>query len=473
MKQIKAHPLMILKLIKPFLFILIIPVIRALTEYIILKKITGFLKFELFAVFLIFIIGFLKLRSFKLKIFDNSVEITQGLIIKKTAFIKKEKISSVCFQKNPIDMVFKAITFCINTEAGKPRKQDFEIKLYNKDAEKIVNLLYKEENKSEIRFSLKNLIVSAALSSSAVTGLIVGIPIINRIGKLLDFALSEMLLSEINKTANRINTYFPPILNIITLVFLTGYVFSFIYSLLSSLKFKISIGKNRLEINHGIIINKRIIILKSNINNIFFEQTPLMRFAGYYVMVADVGGFEGKKEKAILIPTVKRSEIERQFKCDFAFLLSKGRIIRTERNKKSGWRFYRIPIYLVFLTVVTAKITSIIFPFFEGLIYFLSIIALFAIFYYAGLGRYNYRYGRLQLGENICVCGTNLLNTREMHFNRKKTGIIKITRNPTDLKNNTCKFKVTICSESADKVKIKYLNYDLLYNNIIECFKNE
>ena len=77
------------------------------------------------------------------------------------------------------------------------------------------------------------------------------------------------------------------------------------------------------------------------------------------------------------------------------------------------------------------------------------------------------------MDENICACGTNFVNTREMYFNYKKTGVIKITRNPIDCKKNTCKVKFIIRSESADNVKVKHLNYDLLCDNLSECFKNE
>ena len=49
----KAHPVMILRLMKPYLFILILPLIRALIQYITKGEINGLLALEITAFCLI------------------------------------------------------------------------------------------------------------------------------------------------------------------------------------------------------------------------------------------------------------------------------------------------------------------------------------------------------------------------------------------------------------------------------------
>ena len=44
-KEYRAHPIMMLSLIKPFLFILILPFIKAILQYFIDKQITDVLEF--------------------------------------------------------------------------------------------------------------------------------------------------------------------------------------------------------------------------------------------------------------------------------------------------------------------------------------------------------------------------------------------------------------------------------------------
>ena len=58
----KAHPIMILRLMKPYLFILILPLIRALIQYITKGEINGLLAFEIIAFCFILAIAILRWR---------------------------------------------------------------------------------------------------------------------------------------------------------------------------------------------------------------------------------------------------------------------------------------------------------------------------------------------------------------------------------------------------------------------------
>ena len=96
---------------------------------------------------------------------------------------------------NPFDFICAAVTFRINTEAGIIGKPDFEFKLRKKDAEIVSKALYGVNKRDPLKFSVKRLTLAAALSSSAVTGIIVSVPIISRMGTLLDIAVSEILMA--------------------------------------------------------------------------------------------------------------------------------------------------------------------------------------------------------------------------------------------------------------------------------------
>lgn len=474
MKEYKAHPLMIWQLVKPFLFVLIIPLLKGIIQYLMYRRVSGVLTLELIALAVLLIIGFLRLKCFKLKVFDDFIEITQGLLFRKTAWIEISKLSSVVSLQNPIDAVFNAVTLRINTEAGRFGKPDYEFKLFSRDAAKVSELLYGEENRTAVSFSVKRLALAAALTSSAATGLIVAVPIINRIGKLLDIALSEMLLSEINKTANRINTYFPPVFNIITLILLIGYLISFIYSLIATLRFRLFSGNRRIEIRYGVFVRKRILFRRESVNDICIDQTPLMRFTRRFMMRAAVGGFGGERsEKAVLVPVGRRFELKHRFSLGFDYFRSDGRILRAERSRRMIRRFYSIPVILAMLTVGLGAVAVIIFPYFDRLILFLTLLLLIMVSYYAGLCGYNYKFGKLSLGKNLCARGTNGLNTREMYCPRERIGIIKITQNPIDRRWNTCKVKLTVRSESADHVKVKHLDHAAVRENLADCFNDE
>ncbi|MBR4973705.1 MAG: PH domain-containing protein, partial [Clostridia bacterium] len=209
-KEYRAHPLMMLKFIKPFLFVLLLPIIRAAIQYINLGEINGFFKFEFLVFGVIIAIAALRCMAFRVSCDNQSVYIRTGILFIKRCEIQISKLSSVQTARNPFDVIFGSVTFRINTEAGTYKRSDFEFKLRFSDAKELSKMLYGGEEVSKQRFSPIKVAIMAAATSSAFTGMIIGVPIINRAGNLLGIALSEMLLDEINNVSAKIETHFPP-----------------------------------------------------------------------------------------------------------------------------------------------------------------------------------------------------------------------------------------------------------------------
>lgn len=471
-KYYKAHPLMAIRLVRPFLFVLVLPLLKGLIQYIVANTVSGILSLEFIALAIIILIGVLRLRAFRLILKKDAIIIEQGFIYKRRSEIPISKISSVVSLMNPFDSICAAVTFRINTEAGIIGKPDYEFKLRKKDAEIVSKALYGVNKRDPLKFSVKRLALAAALSSSAVTGIIVSVPIISRMGTLLDIAISEILLDEINKTANRLNTFFPPIFNILIIVLLVGYSISFVYTLISSLKFRLFYDKHNIEIRYGIFIRKRILFKKKRINNICIDQTPLMRLTRFFRMRAAVGGFGGEKgEKALIVPVGRRFEIKNTFSLGIDYFVTKGRILRASRNIKTLWRFMSIPAILSFFIVLSGSVIMAVFPYFDRLVAFLMVVLLLCTAYYALLRFYNYRFGQIRFGDNICARGSNGINTRELYCPKENVGVIKITQNPVDIRKKTCKVKLTVRSESADHVKVRHIDIESVRENINECFE--
>ena len=173
-QEFKAHPLMILSLIKPFLFVLILPVLKGAVQYLIYRRITGVFTLEAAALIVMLLAAFLRFRSFSIVCGKNGVKIREGVFLKKTSYIAVSKLSSVQTVQNPLDAVFGAVTYCVNTEAGKKGKTDFKFKLSLKNSKKVSELLYGKSDYTAVRFSVIKVAVMAATTSSAVTGMIIG-----------------------------------------------------------------------------------------------------------------------------------------------------------------------------------------------------------------------------------------------------------------------------------------------------------
>ena len=132
-KEFSAHPLIIFTFIKPFLFVLVFPFIKALIQYFLDKQITNVLGIELSIFVVLTVIAFLRYRAYKIYCDEDTVTVKTGFIFRRTAEIKNSNLSSVQVTQNPIEAIFSAVTVSINTEAGSVNRSDFKLKMYKRD----------------------------------------------------------------------------------------------------------------------------------------------------------------------------------------------------------------------------------------------------------------------------------------------------------------------------------------------------
>ncbi len=467
----KAHPIMIIKLMKPYLFVLVLPIVRAVIQYFTKGEIDGLFTLETAAFVFVLIIAVLRWRSIDISVNDKSVTVKNGVIIKNCAVIEVSRLSSVVLRQGPFDLIFKSVECSINTEAGTPQKSDFSLKMYSQDAKRLFKLIYGEENREIIKFSAFKIAVLAATTSSAATGIIVGIPIINQTSELLGIAISDMLFDEINVISEKFSTVFPPVVNAITLIFLVAYSVSFLISFFKNLNFKLQSGKDEVDIQSGVIVRKRTVFKKSQVNNVCLEQTPLLRLFKRFSMRASIGGYGNMRgEKAVVIPVAEHAEIERQFKVHFPMISVKDEFTTPKRYPRALFRFLYIPTLFLLCIILIGIALSALFPYFDRLVLFLTLVLLGIDVYYATVCYRNYKYGGLSLGDCVLAAGSEGFIIRELYCNKNKIGVIKITQTPADRKYKTCKVKITVRSENADSVKVKNLDMATVEQKIENVF---
>lgn len=470
-REFRAHPLMILNLLKPFLFVLVIPVLKGLIQYILYRRISGVIQLGIAVFAAISAIAALRWRCFKMTVDEDIIAIDKGVLAKTHAVIPIPKISSVRTAQNPLDTIFRAVTFSINTEAGAKGKADFQFKLSVRDSRTVSRLLYGDEQRQEIKFSIYKVALLAATTSSAVTGLIIGVPVINRAGDLLGLALSRMLLDEINNVSSGVGKYFPPIINTVTLIFIFGYSVAFVYSFLRLLNFRVFLGKTRLEINSGVFIRRRSAFRKDCVNNVRIEQTPLMYLIKHYAMKVSVGGYgDSGRERAVVAPCGRKGEIHRQFSLYFPFLKPDGKALRAKRDRVTRARFLYLPTVYAGVIIISAFIMVALIPYFGRLFIFLNAVALAVDLYFARLCLYNYKFGKIRFGETVSAHGSKNFKRCKIYCAKQNIGEIKIIRWPADITHRTCKVEITVRSESADRFRVKHLDYNEVKKQIAACY---
>jgi uncharacterized membrane protein YdbT with pleckstrin-like domain len=453
-----------------------LPFFRALIQYVAKRNVDIILGAEILVILSVIVVAVLRWRSYTL-ICDsekNVVSINYGFLFKRRAKVDISKLSSVQTTQNPIDAIFRAVTFKINTEAGGRDRTDFEFKLSRKNSAEVSALLYGKEEPQAVRFSALKVAVLAATTSSAFTGMIVAVPIINRAGNLLGIGLSEMLFNELNNISGKIKTYFPPVVNTITLVILIAYFISFLYSFLKYVNFKLLFTKDKLEVRSGFIVRSRTSFRKSAINNLKVEQTLLMRLLKRYALKVSVGGYgDTKSESEVIIPLGVNKEIKNKLKKYLTFFVTQEEGIRPKRNKLTQSRFLFLPgLYL--LAVLALSIVSILF--FDDLthfIFFLTIVFCSVIFCYAYISLFQFYNSKISFSTNIFARSNKGFRTYELYCPKENVGEIRIVRFPPDLIYKTCRVKVLVRSERADNIRVRHLDYKTAKNEVYKCFNIE
>lgn len=471
--KFKAHPLMILDSIMPFLWILVIPFIKAVLQYIQDGKINNILGFETVLLSVIIALAILRFLFFRVLFIDDKIIIKKGIFFITRSEISRKNISSVQTEQNPLDLILGAVTYRINTEAGIRSRSDFKFKLTRRDSEKLSSLLYNDEKMQKIPFSALKIALMAITTSSAVTGLLIGVPIINNAGRLLGIGIYE-LLEELNKTSNRVQTYFPPVVNTITLILIIGYGISFLYSFIKYINFRLYLNEKFLKVCSGFFVRRITFFKKKDVNSVKIEQTPLMFLFKRFALKVSVGGFSvSKNAQQIIVPSGRGKDIKAKFAEYFPFLKPDGADVSAKRSRLIRNRFLFWPLIYLILTLSVSITAVILFEEFTRFIFFLTIILLCVVFYYAFICDYEYRKGKVCFCDSIYAHSVKGFRTCRFYFPKEKVGEIKITQFGFDRFYNSCRVKISVCSETADTLTVRHLDIDEVLNQINNCFNTE
>ncbi len=468
--EFRAHPIMIFERVKPVLLVFLIPLFKAVTQYIKYGKIDDIMGYEFASIAIAAVYSTLSWLAFRITVENNYITIKNGVLFSSVSKIDINKLSSVQTERSLFDWLIGAVTYRINTEAGQKRKSDFVFKLSKKSSKRLFLSLYVAENLKKVPFSPIQVAFMSVTTSSAFTGLVVGVPILNNMARLVGVGINEVF-DELNTVSNSFNTYFPPIVNTVTLIIVLAYVLSFFYLFLKYINFKLYLNDNILRVSSGFFVRRRTVFKKAAVNDVKIEQTFLMHLLRRYAMRVSVGGFGVQKNsEQIIVPSGTKMQIKQKFFDFFPFLKPDGITIRPHRRTELRNRFLILPVLLTLLTCAVSLILSNKFEEFNHLIFFITIIIFCVIFYYGYLCIYEYHHGKFCLGKTVFARSAYGLRTCRLYCPVENIGEIKLIRFGIDFKHNTCRTRVTVSSESADSIMVRHLDYTEVCNQINQAF---
>ena len=472
--EFKAHPLMILSEIKPFLFVLILPLTRVVLQYFIEGETVDIFGFEGLLLCTIMIVTVFRWRYFCLLYNNGRISIKKGFILTSCAEIYLKDISCIEVRQNLIDLCFSCVTYCINTEAGGRKRANFKFKLKSGDARRLSVLLYGEENFARMSFSPVKTAVWAISTSSVSAGLIIGFPILNNVGRLLDLALSELILKKLNQLSGKTENFFPPAVNAVTVILLLAYLFSFVYGFIKYIKFSLYTNSRHIKVYSGFFVRSKSVFLKRAINDIKIEQTPIMMLFKRYSVKADVAGFGTRKDEGQIISlSATKRETKKIKKFFFPSFVWSGEAVYVEKKKKVRNRFFFFPTLLLIAIPTVCGFLGLIFTKLSGLILFIAFISLFFVFYSAYINSYEYRNAFLKIDESLSVCSTKRFKSCSLFCKKENIGEIKLREYFTDKKRGSCRIIFKVASKNRDKIRIRHLNADRVKGVINKTFNTD
>ncbi|MBQ6816460.1 MAG: PH domain-containing protein [Clostridia bacterium] len=468
--KITAHPIMIFYYLKPFWFVLIIPLIKAIVSAVIKAEVNNVLLNELFISVVLITYSVIKWKKLKINISSDFIEIYLGVVRRRYANIPINKISTIETTKSPLDYIFGTQKVKINTEAGKQGSADFWFKLNVGDVKKVTELYPEKVTPKTIKFSAVRVAVMAATSSSAFTGIVLVVPIINQAVRLLGTAVTDLLLDRINKIGQLFSKFMPPVVNTVTVVFLISYFIAFLISFFKSVNFKVVFAGKKTGVFSGLLVLRKVLFNTKSVNSVCIEQTPLMRFFARYLLRVGIGGYGNRKgDRAVVVPSAKRDEVHELFSVLFPKFEPADNKIKPHKNTR--WRFYYLPTLFLAVSVILYLVLSYSFPVFKGLISFGFIVTACVLAYYYSLAEYNTKHSCISVAPVIYANYTRWSATREMFCEHNRIGIIHITRWPVDKRKNTCNVRLTVRSEAAESITVKHISYNELTDEIKSLYQ--
>lgn len=467
--EFRAHPTMFFKIIKPYLFVLILPFARAFLQYVTKGEVRGTIALEFIAVVFISVLAFCGWKAFKISVKKNKIIVEKGFLIKSRAAIELSCVSSMSVRRGVLDLLTGSVTCLINTEAGRLKKNDFELKLYKKDAKILEYLIYGVEKGERATFSFFKIVILSAATSSIITGFVVGFPIISRIEELINVAISKTILSKIDVDSSEIINVFP---NLITIVFVLAYITSFLFSLFKKLNFGLIEGKEVIKIRSGLITKKETLFKKDAINNLCFEQTAVMRLLKKQYVRASIAGYgDNKGESATVVPLADEKDVKKHTRAYFKDCERGSTIVAPKKDQKTLNRFLYIP-GVIFVAVVSALLFVAIKTSWLGRPLFgFAMMIIIVDLYHASVCYQNWKSSHFCPGDIIEISGAMRLKIRRLFCKKERVGVIKLSQTPIDRLRKTCKLKLTMRSESADSVKVKNLNIKATIKSINDLYK--
>ncbi|MCF0147667.1 MAG: PH domain-containing protein [Clostridium sp.] len=455
------------------LFVLLILVISSIDK--------GRIYVFIALILLVFLNSLLKWFTTKFYINNNLLLYNTGLINKRKLEIPLDKINTIDISRNIFDRIFDVSTLKIDTGAVKEVGQEIKLKINEKNAYEIRNLinnLSEEKNNYIIESSRDNNeiysktitfkeIVKYSFCKSKILWAIGGVFIINDFILNLEDTFNISIIKDIIDSIDMDKVFsvglVKMILMIICLFVIVYILISILYIIFESIRlynFTLINDKNDIKIKYGLFTLKEYSIPIDKIYALRYKQNLLQQFFKIFqIEIVTIGYGDEKNEQAILYPVGDIDFINSILKEVLPSFHFTGDINKPNKNVLSRFIVKRYIVLIIFLIIPLFFIIP------NELLLIKITLTTFSIVYNIFLGYLNYRNTSLGFNKDLILATSGSNMKVKTIIKQEHLQSVEVKENPFQRKKQVCNYKLDIYSNKlGDIVIVKNLDKDLLNN---------
>ena len=304
--DLRPHPLYIWYDARKWIWLLLIPVLRALFSprdavYILLSSIRD-------VGIALLLIGYsaLKWRGARYRL-HNGITLEQGILFQRGLRVVAEDAASVEVERSPLMWLFGGRRVRVNT-AGLRRRADATLYLPARTARGLLGADGRRKEKKAVFASrILPVTVLAASGSNAAVGLLTLAPAVKQISNLLGQQVPDQVYGLLDKV---LSLGLPPLLNSLANLLVLSWGVAFLNSWMRNVGFTARREGDRLHLASGLLTRRHILIDCQKITALQLRQTLFMRLFNLYTATITAAGYGREKgARPVVVPAARPKEL--------------------------------------------------------------------------------------------------------------------------------------------------------------------
>lgn len=470
----RQHPVKLVSYTSKNLWLLLIPLTKRLIgsqfnfkEWILINWI------DILSISVIFAIALLRWIFISFRIESDGLVANTGLFGMVHTKVYYSQITTVSFCQSWYGRPFGAHTIYVETNAKTVTKEDVRLVISRKNAHKLYGYVSRvSDGKPRATYSPRklHLLLFSVLFSSAFTGMLLYGTFMFETNRLVGTEMEQKMVAKVNGEISKIDSRtlnlaktIPRVILVMAGIVIGGWLISFIATLARHWSFTVSRTDRQLLVKSGVLIKRRHVINRSRVNYYDITQTLLMKIFKICSVTLDCTGYgKSRREISALIPITTYDRMNASLELLVPELpRAKPELCTGSANDVR--RFVTGPVLLCLIPTVTIQLLNKYFPShntdINALLAILTVPMIWLVIVKTASA-----FGT-SVGFDETGCVLNYCKWYRFHkvlLPKENITMIRITRNPFQLLNNTCMLRVYTTGEKRKPHRINYICYSKL-----------